>query len=246
MLLYSSYAYCSSLIHENQLEVRHFEHVLTFLSDADLLLKEANIRALEMSPSEFFKQLVLIDREMQSTMLEQGNCRGLRFTKKANASFTDKYKQQIVDVFKYFPELHNEIVYVGWIAPHGWARGCCCVNASTDKPLKISLQPNEKNFTIAHEFTHLLQARKKEELGIPSGERACDIWALTRLPLELIDDYPSYIGSHPMRKHWDAIKQRVKELAIQAIEVRKTNRRYIVWFEDEIKKLVIVSTRKTP
>jgi hypothetical protein len=179
-------------------------------------------------------------------MLEQGYGRGgLTFTKKANANFVDVFKQRIVDVFKYFPELHNEVVYVGCIAPHGWARGCCCCsNTTTDKPLKISLQPNEKNFTIAHEFTHLLQARKKEELGIPSGERACDVWTLTRLPLELIDDYPSYIGNnYPMRKNWNAIKERVRELAFQAIEVRKTRRRYIVWFEGEIKKLITVQQK---
>jgi hypothetical protein len=186
---------------------------------------------------------------MQATILEQRFSRGrLTFTKKANANFTDVFKQRIFDVFKYFPELHNEIVCVGCIAPHGWARGCCYPTATADKPLKISLQPNEKNFTIAHEFTHLLQARKKEEPGIPSGERACDVWALTRLPLELIDDYPSYIGSnnYPMRKNWNTIKEKVRELAFQAIEVRKTKRRYIVWFEDEIRKLVALQQKGHP
>ena len=162
----------------------------------------------------------------------------LIFTKKADVSFTDDFKQRIIDVFKFFPELHNEIVLVGWIAPRGWARGSCwCYGASTNTPLKISLQPNERNFTIAHEFTHLLQARKKEELQIPSGERACDVWALTRLPLELIDDYPSYIGNNLMRKRWDTVKKIVRELAFDAIEIRKTKRHYIVWLEEEIKKL---------
>ena len=175
---------------------------------------------------------------MQYNILKHGNDTGLTFTKKANANFTNKFKQRIIDIFKYFPELHNEIVLVGWIAPHGWARGsCCCSSVSTNKPLKISLQPNERNFTIAHEFTHLLQARKKEELQIPSGERACDVWALTRLPLELIDDYPSYIGNYLMRKRWDTVKNTVRELAFNAIEIRKTKRQYIVWFEDEVKKL---------
>jgi hypothetical protein len=177
------------------------------------------------------------DGKMQSDLSNYGMGR-LRFTKKANTKFSDKFKQRIIDIFEYFPELHNEIVHVGWIAPHGWVRGSCwCSNASTSNPLKISLQPNERNFTIAHEFTHLLQARKKEELQIPSGERACDVWALTRLPLELIDDYPSYIGNHLMRKHWDTIKNRVRALAVDAIEIRKTKRLYIVWFEDEVKKL---------
>jgi hypothetical protein len=184
---------------------------------------------------------------MQSTFLEQSNCPRLTYTRKAHANFTDHYKQRIVDIFKFFPEIHNEIVYVGCISPHGWARGCCCVNAGTDKPLKISLQPNETNFTIAHEFTHLLQVRRKEELRIPSGEKACDVWALTRLPVELIDDYPSYIGnSHQMRKHWNTIKEKARQLAFQAIEVRKTKRRYIVWFEEEIKKLIIIQQERYP
>jgi hypothetical protein len=177
------------------------------------------------------------DVEMQVNLLNYGTA-GLTFTKKANAQFTNEFKKRIIDIFKYFPELHNEIVLVGWIAPHGWARGsCCCSSVSTSKPLKISLQPNERNFTIAHEFTHLLQARKKEELQIPSGERACDVWALTRLPLELIDDYPSYIGNYLMRKRWDTVKNTVRELAFNAIQIRKTKRQYIVWFEDEVKKL---------
>ncbi|HZB80685.1 MAG TPA: hypothetical protein VE264_05355 [Nitrososphaera sp.] len=174
---------------------------------------------------------------MQSNLSNDGMDH-LTFTKKANANFTNKFKQRIIDIFKYFPELHNEIVLVGWIAPHGWARGSCwCSKASTIKPLKISLQPNERNFTIAHEFTHLLQATKKEELQIPSGERACDVWALTRLPLELIDDYPSYVGNYRMRKRWDTVKKTVRELAFNAIEIRKTKRQYIVWFEDQVKKL---------
>jgi hypothetical protein len=177
------------------------------------------------------------DVEMQVNLLNYGTS-GLTFTKNANAQFTNEFKKRIIDIFKYFPELHNEIVLVGWIAPHGWARGSCWYSsASTSKPLKISLQPNERNFTIAHELTHLLQARKKEELQIPSGERACDVWALTRLPLELIDDYPSYIGNYLMRKRWDTVKNTVRELAFNAIQIRKTKRQYIVWFEDEVKKL---------
>ena len=164
----------------------------------------------------------------------------LVFTNKANTNFSHKFKQRIIEVSTYFPELQDEVVYVGWIAPRGWARGSCYISCSTiskNKKFKISLQPNERNFTIAHEFTHLLQARKKESLQIPSGERACDVWTLTRLPLELLDDYPSYIGNYLMRKRWDSIKPQVRELAFCAIEIRKTKRQYIAWLEDEIKKL---------
>ena len=192
------------------------------------------------SAIEFFSELALNARDMQYNILKHGNDTGLTFTKKANVNFADKFKLRIINVFNYFPELHKETVYVGWIAPRGWARGCCyCPSATTNRRLKISLQPNERNFTIAHEFTHLLQATKKEELGIPAGERACDIWALTRLPLDLIDDHPSYIGNYSMRKHWKVMNKTVRELAFSAIEVRKTKRQYIVWLEDEIKKLSV-------
>jgi hypothetical protein len=192
------------------------------------------------SASEFFSELALNARDMQYNILKHGNDTGLTFTKKANVNFADKFKLRIINVFNYFPELHKETVYVGWIAPRGWARGCCYwPSATTNRRLKISLQPNERNFTIAHEFTHLLQATKKEELGIPTGERACDIWALTRLPLDLIDDHPSYIGNYSMRKHWKVMNKTVRELAFSAIEVRKTKRQYIVWLEDEIKKLSV-------
>jgi hypothetical protein len=203
-----------------------------FLLNA-LLLLEKMVRRLNFINSS---PGLIDDVEMQFNLLSYGTCK-LAFTKKANADFTNEFKQRIIDVFKYFPELHKEVVLVGWIAPHGWARGSCCrSSACTSKSLKISLQSNERNFTIAHEFTHLLQARKKEELQIPSGERACDVWTLTRLPLELIDDYPSYLGNYLMRKRWDTIKKAVRELAFDAIEIRKTKRQYIVWFEDEVKK----------
>src|ERR687895_2306816 len=88
----------------------------------------------------------------------------LTFTKKANANFTNEFKQRIIDIFKYFPELHNEIVLVGWIAPHGWARGSCwCSKASTIKPLKINLQPKKGNLTKPHEFKLRFKAKKKEK-----------------------------------------------------------------------------------
>ena len=185
--------------------------------------------------------LIVHNENIQPDRLSHATGR-LIFTKKATSSFSNKFKQMILDVLEFFPELQDEVVYVGWIAPRGWARGSCfCYypssNASTKKKLKINLQPNERNFTIAHEFTHLLQARKKRELQIPGGERACDVWTLTRLPSELLDDYPSYIGNYLMRKRWHTIKVNVRELAFCAIEMRKTKRQYIVWLEDEIKKL---------
>src|SRR5207237_363706 len=45
-----------------------------------------------------------------------------------------------------------------------------------------------RRFVIAHEFTHLLQARKL----VPGGEKTCDLYALTR-GAAVIDFAPTYL-----------------------------------------------------
>jgi hypothetical protein len=85
-------------------------------------------------------------------------------------------------VRRYFPELEGETVTVGLTrAASGMA-----VPGGT----RIWLNPNRLTYhTIAHELMHLLQRR---DLGIPSGEKACDVFSLAR-HWTLNDDRPSYI-----------------------------------------------------
>jgi len=88
-------------------------------------------------------------------------------------------------------------------------------------------------WTIAHEFMHLAQFNTE---GIPSGERACDIHALSRLPPDLIDDSPSYLViSKPLRKLWSIDMARLAhELAREALARRGEGlRTYASWWEDE-------------
>ncbi len=49
-------------------------------------------------------------------------------------------------------------------------------------------------WTIAHEFMHLAQFNSND---IPGGERACDIFALARLPPKFIDESPTYLFVPP-------------------------------------------------
>src|SRR5262245_6297403 len=86
---------------------------------------------------------------------------------------------------RFFPELEGVSIRVGLALKRGvlgWG------SLDPEQP-GVWVRPRRLQlFTIAHEFTHLLQAR-----GIvPRGERPCDLWALARSPL-LIDAAPNYL-----------------------------------------------------
>lgn len=88
-------------------------------------------------------------------------------------------------------------------------------------------------WTMAHELMHLAQFNAQ---GIPSGERACDVYALSRLPPELIDDSPSYLViSKPLRRLWGPEMAMLShELALEALRKREEGlRNYASWWEDE-------------
>ena len=85
---------------------------------------------------------------------------------------------------------------------------------------------------IAHELTHLLQ---KPGLGtVPNGEVQCDIFALARSPL-FTDDMPTYLpGLTCMKREWKLHAQAVREMCLEAIEIRKLRRTYIQWLTGTI------------
>lgn len=92
------------------------------------------------------------------------------------------------------------------------------------------------HWTIAHEFMHLAQFNAE---GIPSGERACDMHALSRLPPELIDDSPSYLViSKRLRRQWGPEMARIShDLAKEALRLRENGlRNYASWWEDEFER----------
>ena len=90
--------------------------------------------------------------------------------------------RRVAYVRRFFPELEGETITVGLTrAASGMA-----VPGGT----RIWLNPSRLTYhTIAHELIHLLQRR---DLGIPSGEKACDVFSLAR-HWTLNDDRPSYI-----------------------------------------------------
>lgn len=153
----------------------------------------------------------------------------LRFTRVAESCFSGKFMQKILGVYSLFSELHDREIMCGFIGKNSYLLGAA---RSWADPQQIHLQPNVGRMTIAHELTHLLQGN-----GVPHGEKACDIWALARLPHDMLDDRPYYLLRHWHLERWLRNRGRAKELCEQAIEVRRTNRTYIKWLSGQLRQL---------
>ncbi len=132
-------------------------------------------------------------------------------------------------VRRYFPELEGESITVGITrAASGMA-----IPGGT----RIWLNPSRLSYhTIAHELMHLLQCR---DLGIPSGERACDVFSLAR-HWTLNDERPSYIrvprAMANEEGRFDDVQARIVfEVAREAVVQRSHGmRRYLSFFEAEL------------
>jgi hypothetical protein len=154
----------------------------------------------------------------------------IEFSKPAQQAFTHEFKARIMQLYGLFPELQDRRISCGLLKGRGWVQGTA---TGWTSPPVFRLQPNVSSYTIAHELTHLVQGNGS---GIPHGEVACDIWTLDRLPAELLDQRPYYLLKNS-RCDWKKNRDAVKELCRQAIEVRKSQRAYIVWLRGQIKKL---------
>jgi hypothetical protein len=130
----------------------------------------------------------------------------------------------------FFPEIEMLTVRVGLARKRGvlgWG------SLDPERP-GVWVRPRRLDaFTIAHEFTHLLQARGL----VPRGERACDLWALARSPM-LVDSPPGYLRLPPglrRRRLSHADAQLLHQAARRAIAARERgDRRYLQRFEREL------------
>jgi hypothetical protein len=100
-------------------------------------------------------------------------------------------------------------------------------------------------FTIAHEFTHLLQARRL----VPRGERACDLWALARSPL-LVDTPPGYLRIPAALRRQRVLSSRdaacLHRTARRALDARTRGERgYLRYFERELEAAMREPVAKT-
>ena len=156
----------------------------------------------------------------------------LKFTSPLLEATTPEMKRKIERAYSKFPELLDHRVTVG-ITKKRSLDGYAVVEDFCAR-LNIRRRTGVSYFTIGHELTHLLQ---KPGLGVvPDGEVQCDIWTLARSQL-FLDEMPGYLDVHPCTEEgWKHDAKQVHELCVQAIEVRRTNRRYIVWLKNMLRQ----------
>jgi hypothetical protein len=131
---------------------------------------------------------------------------------------------------RFFPELEGVNIRVGLALKRGvlgWG------SLDPERP-GVWVRPRQLQlFTIAHEYTHLLQARGL----VPRGERQCDLWALARSPL-LIDSAPNYLKLPRALKRGRPTNDQAHALcaaAREAIAAREAgDRRYLKRFEEAL------------
>ena len=154
----------------------------------------------------------------------------IRYTKVMLLVVTSDLEQRLARSLTEFPELTNRTVTVGLTKR---AEG-----TAEAEHMRIRLHVRRRQpvsyFTIGHELTHLLQ---NGGLGlVPSGEVQCDVWTLARSEL-FLDDAPSYLCRRLWsRAMWAHHAHHVRDFCLQALERRKTNRRYLVWLRNRIER----------
>jgi hypothetical protein len=137
----------------------------------------------------------------------------LRFTRVAERRFPEQFKRRVLDVYdRVVPELHDRDIVVGLTT---WAAGTANYSGT-----KISLSRGASNQTITHEFMHVLFSH---------GEKGTDLETAARLPVDMWDDYFSYLGIPRLTDEGDILK--LKELAGRALSDQ--GRGYIKRFQRE-------------
>jgi hypothetical protein len=169
----------------------------------------------------------------------------LRLTPLMRRQLTRRAALMIGESLAHFPELDGQQITVGVTRKH---LGSATVVYRKRKITRLIIRLRVRKVTyqtIGHELTHLVQglvhgdrsATKTDPARIPTGEKQCDIWTLARHPL-FCDDAPTYIKMpRIMRENWLDYADSVRALCVTAIEKRATQRQYIRWLEEEIRKL---------
>jgi hypothetical protein len=173
----------------------------------------------------------------------------IRLTPQMKQRLTRRVHEMIERSLLFFPELKDTVITVGYTRRH-LGSATVVYRKGAIARLIIRLRVRKVTYqTIGHELTHLIQGLthgdrsrpRADPVKVPSGETQCDIWTLARDPL-FCDDPPTYIKMpRSIRDHWPDYADRVRELCIAAIEKRHTQRFYIRWLEDELRKLAKTS-----
>ena len=177
----------------------------------------------------------------------------IRLTPQMKQRLTRRTLTMIQRSLGYFPELKTSLITVGYTRKH-LGSATVIYQKGVLSRLIIRLRVRKVTYqTIGHELTHLIQGlaygdrsktRSLDPSRIPTGEKQCDVWTLARAPL-FCDDPPTYIKMPRLvRERWSDYAEPIRDLCIAAIEKRHTQRQYIHWLEDEIRKLAKAPVEK--
>jgi hypothetical protein len=154
----------------------------------------------------------------------------------------DELARRLQKLYPFFPEMTVEIK----VGITRFYDGLAFQSNSGKVRLWVNVYRSRKkgwvyptHWTLAHEMMHLAQFN---DSSIPGGERACDVFALARLPTELIDDSPSYLViTQDIRDDWGEEHSRLAhDLAKDAIKRRSNGlRTYASWWEDEFERRIL-------
>jgi hypothetical protein len=144
-----------------------------------------------------------------------------------NHRYKDVIKERIEIALKYYPELSHETIYVGILSEKDYAKGRA---DSLNKIIKFPVNEIPSFVTVFHELAHLA-IRKRVEQGekLPTtSEEFCSIFAMSRMPPELIDeDRVPYLGIPKIPIRY------IPALCKKALEYRKRHRDYIRWLREK-------------
>ena len=128
--------------------------------------------------------------------------------------FLEDLERMIPIALQHFPEI--EIVYVGISNPKRHHKACADVDNFLIR-FRVDLRPSF--VTIFHELMHLVQWDSDE----PKTEEYCSIYAMARMPNELVDDPIPYIGG-------DFINLSLAQLCRDTVKYRESGRRNYIQF----------------
>ena len=136
------------------------------------------------------------------------------------------------DIIRMYPELKGKVITVktGELTTciANWNR--LTEEITFSSPKSLGLKTREVGEILGHEVTHAYEDYTK---NIPAGEKATDLYELTRLPLKYLTEGSCYLECPQDIFREDP--EFVQSLAIHAFRLREEGlRQYIRWFETQI------------
>lgn len=153
-----------------------------------------------------------------------------------SSKFLYELDRKVRSTIKLFPELDADRIELGLTRkPFTFA----IARTELEDRIKILINPLYPitYFTFGHELTHFAQHLNSEKKVIPYGEVQCDVWTLARDEL-FLDSQPFYLKLPKQAyNEWWRYSKIIRELCIEAIEIRKTEKQYLKWLDRKLMKL---------